>query len=233
MSTKPTHSTLAIAEDARHVLAAAKEDAHDAQFKKRVGSHELSQFEADIAALEAGETARTTRLHAKVAAGAHVADARAQAHDVIEGVREDARIAFDGKGEIQKAFGVGMRVSYDSTPQVKEALRVLIDGAHEHAAEAKAVGLDTHGLHDVEHMIHALEGLDAAHVLTATARHANSTATDSLAHKVEHEAAHLRLIARRAFKKDEAKLARYRSTLPRHEVKPRAKPAQPIAPTTP
>ncbi len=131
------------------------------------------------------------------------------------------------------AFAVGMAVSWDSTAQVKEILHVLLEGAHDHPAEAKKLGLDAHGVHDVEHMLTSLDGLDLAHLAAATARHTNSTTTDSLAHAVTHESAHLRLIARRVWKSDEAKLARYKSTLPRHEVKPRTKPAAPPPPAQP
>jgi hypothetical protein len=233
MSTKPTHSAGEIAADARHVLASAKEDVHDKEFSKRIAKGELASFEHEIESLEGGAGARSPRLHAKVAAGAHVALARSQVHDVIENIREDAKVFFPKNDDILGAFGVGMNVSWDSTPQVKEAIQSLLESAHDHAAEAKKVGLDAHGVHDLEHMKEALDGLDLAQVHASTARHTNTTATESLAHAVAHEAAHLRLVARRVFRSDEAKLARYKSTLPRHEVKPRAKAVPPTPPTPP
>ena len=229
MSTKPVHSVADIAADARHVIAMAKEDVSDKEFGKRVAKGELAAFEHQIEQLETNAGARSPRLHAKVAAGAHVAVARAQAHEVVENVREDAKVFFGKNDDVLGAFAVGMNVSWDSTAQVKEILHVLLEGARDYPTEAKKLGLDTHGVHDVEHMLTALDGLDLAQLAATTARHTNSTATDSLAHAVAHESAHLRLIARRVFKHDDAKLARYKSTLPRHEVKPRAKPA----PTTP
>lgn len=223
MSTSRHHDTASIALDARRVYEAAKEDARDKEFQKRLAPHELEQFAKDIDALEAGDAARTSKLTAKVAAGVHVAEARAAIMHVASDVRDDVKIAFPSDAALQHAFGVGMHASPGSTTEVKALALALLEAAHDHPADAKKVGLDSHGVHDLEHLVHALEGADHAHVQAATNRHATTTATDSVAQAVIREAAHLRLIARRVYKHDDAKLARYKSTLPRHEVKHRAK----------
>lgn len=224
MSTRPKNDPANIAKDARQVLHAAQEDAHHKEFSARVSKHELNAFAHDIEALESGNAARTTRLHAKVAAGVHVAEVRANILHVASDVRDDVKIHFPGEDALAHQFGVGFQESGGSTTEVRELAHTLIDAAHARPDVAKKVGLDAHGIHDLEHMIAAIDAAEHAHVLATTRRHDASTATDSLAHKVQHEAAHLRLIARRVFKTDASKLDRYKSTLPRHEVTPRKKP---------
>lgn len=222
MSTKPTNDVASIALDARRVLEAAREDAHDAEFRKRIGRHELDAFAQDLDALEAGDGARTTRLHAKVAAGAHVAEARASILHVASDVRDDVKLSFPEDAALQHAFGVGLSASASSTAEMRHLGHTLLDAASAHPEAAAKVGLDAHGVRDLEQLLEALDGADHAHVLATTARHDNSTATDSLAHKVAHEAAHLRLVARRVFKRDPSKLDRYKCTLPRRAVVHRA-----------
>jgi hypothetical protein len=231
MTTKPNHDAGAVAEDARNVLSAIRGDLHEKEIAKRLTKHELDGFEQDIAALEAGLGARSTRLHAQVEAGVHVAEARAGILHLGKAIREDIAIAFPTNPALQHAFGVGAHVSPDSTASVKTFALSLLSSAHAHHAEAAKVGLDTHAVHDLEHMIHALDGVHDAHVAAAMNRHDDATATDSLLHKVMHEAAHLRLVARRAFIDDETKRSHYASKLPRHAVEHRPKP--PAASATP
>ncbi len=97
MSTKPVQSAADIAADARHVIAMAKRRRmSDKEFGKRVAKgRALATFEHQIEQLETGAGARGPRLHAKVAAGSHVAAARAQAHEVVENVRDDAKVFFE------------------------------------------------------------------------------------------------------------------------------------------
>ena len=109
----------------------------------------------------------------------------------------------------------------------------VLASAHAHGKQAATLGLDTKGIHHLEDLLHALDGSDLAHVHTASNRHDNSVTTDSLAHAVAAEAAHIRLAARRVFRGDETNLARYARTLPRHEVIPRKHAAAPAATTTP
>jgi hypothetical protein len=214
----------AIARDARRVHTVAQQDAHDHKlFGSYLSRHELDVFDRDIAALEAGDEALTTRLQAKIAAGVHVAEIRASVLHIAQLIREDARVRFASDEAQKSAFGVGQAVSAASTPQVDELARALVLAASKHPEQAKQVGLEPASVHDMERMIVALEGADAAHNDMARSP-STKTATDSLACKVSHEAAHMRLVARRAFRDDDkAKLARYETTLPRQEPTKRAK----------
>jgi hypothetical protein len=215
---------VAIARDARRVHTVAQQDAHDHKlFGSYLSRHELDVFDRDIAALEAGDEALTTRLQAKIAAGVHVAEIRASVLHIAQLICEDARIRFATNEALERAFGVGRKVVAASTPQVDEFARAMLDTAREHPAEAKEVGLDEASAQDMERMICALEGADAAHNDMAKDP-TTSTATESLACKVSHEAAHLRLVARRVFRDDDAaKLSRYETSLPRQEPSSRAK----------
>ncbi len=225
MTTQAKHDTASIALDARRVLEAVRQDAHHKEFSARLTKHEADAFERDIDALEAGDASRTTRHHAQVAAAVHVAEARASIIHLASDIRDDIKIHFSGNTELHHEFSVGMNVSGGSTSEVRALAHVLLDAAHAHPAEAKKVGLDTHGVHDLERLIHALDGADHAHISAATNRHDSTITTLALQHAVLKEAAHLRLIARRVFKDDPKQLARYESTLPRHAITPRKKPA--------
>jgi hypothetical protein len=214
----------AIARDARRVHTVAQQDAHDHKlFGSYLSRHELDVFDRDIAALEAGDEALTTRLQAKIAAGVHVAEIRASVLHISQLISEDARIRFAKDEALSRAFGVGRKVTAASTPQVDEFARAMLDASLQYPAEAKQVGLEDASVQDMERMIVALEGADAAHNDMARDP-TTATATESLACKVSHEAAHLRLVARRVFRDDdEAKLSRYETSLPRQELTTRAK----------
>lgn len=225
MSTRPKHDAAAIATDAKRVLAAAREDVADKDFAKRITKSELDGFEANIVKLESGEGARSTTLHAQVSAGAHVAAARGALFHKIEDVRDDVKIDFPSDKALQHAFGVGAIVHPGTTSSVLHAAHDILAAVEAHPKEAAKIGLDGKGLHHFEDLVHAVDGSELAHVKAATARHDNTTATDSLAHAVAAEAAHVRLVARRVFRTDDKRLHRYDSTLPRHVITPRAKAA--------
>ncbi len=232
MATAPHHDSASIAIDARRILDAGRAALHDAEFKKRVTKHELDGFEADIAKLEGGAGSRSTTLHAQVAAGVHAATARAALIVFFADARDDAKLAFPADKAMQHAFGVGVSPSPGSTTEVRHEAEVLLASAAAHKAEAKEVGLDAHGVHHLEDLVHALDGADLAHVHAATNRHTNATSTNSLAHAVSAEAAHVRLVARRVYRKEPDKLAPFARTLPRKAVTPRNAPPDPT-PTPP
>jgi hypothetical protein len=228
------HDAQSIATDAQRVLAAAQADLSDKRFAKYVKKHELDVFAANIAGLTAGEGARSIKLHAQVAAGVHAAEVRAPIVRLLSDVREEAKLRFPKDVALQHAFGVGTKVNEASTSSVTHAAHQLLAAHEAHPKEAATVGVDAKVVHHLEDVLHALDGADLAHVQAASDRHDASTTTDSLAHLVTSETAHLRLVAHHVFKDDAAKLDRYARTLPRHEVKPRAKVATPppAAPTT-
>jgi hypothetical protein len=235
MTTAPHTDTASITLDARRVVSAARAALRDGDFKKRVSKHEVDAFEANIEKLEAGDGSRSTTLHAQVAAGVHTATARAALISFFVDVRDDAKLEFANDKALQHAFGVGVSASPGSTSEVRHEAEVLLASAAAHKTEAKQVGLDTSGVHHMEDLVHALDGADLAHVHTVTSRHTNATATNSLAHLVSAETAHLRLVARRVYRNDEAKLAPFARTLPRKTVTPRNPPtgSTPPAGTTP
>jgi len=221
MPTKPKNDYRSIAIDARHALGSAREDISDVHFRKHISKRECDQLDANIVALEQSESAATTSLQLQVEAGVHAANARAGAISFLRDTRDDARIAFPNDPALQRAFGFGATPNIGSTSEVRHALDTILAAAHAHPTEAAKIGLDRAGIHLLEDLIHALDGADLAHVHTASARHTNSAHTDSLAHLVAAEAAHIRLAARRVFRNDATRLARYDRTLPRHEVVPR------------
>src|SRR5690349_4130270 len=104
MPTEPRNDARSIAADARRVLDLAREDLANADFKARISKHELDAFEVMIAQLEAGDGARSSTLHSKVAAGVHVAEARAALFSFLADVRDDAKLHFADKN-LQRAFG--------------------------------------------------------------------------------------------------------------------------------
>lgn len=231
MPTRPKNDPRSIAIDARRVLGAARTDLSNAKFVARITRHELDGFEVNIVALEHGEGARSETLHSKVSAGSHVATARGALLTFLHDVRDDAKLSFPADTALLHAFGVGAQPSPGSTAQVRSLADDVHEAAVKHPAEAAAVGLGDEGLHHLEDLIHAVDGTDLAHVQAATGRHTNSTHTDSLAHLVAAEAAHIRLAARRVFRDDEARRAPYARTLPRHEVVSRTRPsAEPTKP---
>jgi hypothetical protein len=230
MTTAPHHDVASICLDARRVLDAGRTALHDADFKKRVSKHELDVFQANIEKLEAGSGARSTSLHSQVAAGVHAATARAALIAFFADVRDDAKLAFPSDKAMQHAFGVGVSPSPGSTSEVRHEADVLLASAAAHKAEAKEVGLDTSGVHHLEDLVHALDGADLAHVHATTSRHSNTTATDSQAHLVSAEAAHLRLVARRVYRGQDGKLTPFARTLPRRAITPRQGDTPPPAP---
>jgi hypothetical protein len=229
MSTRPKNDSASTALDARRVLVLAREDSKNKQFSARVSKHELDVLDTKIAALESGAGARTARLTAQVAAGVQAAEARAAIVDVLQDVRDDAKIAFPDDHVLQHAFGVGTHPSSGSTSSVSHAAHQILAAVVEHPKEAAKIGLDAKGVHHLEELVHALEGSDVAHAKAQNARHDNTTATDALTHDVAASVAHIRLIARRVFRDDQAHLDRYATTLPRHAVVPRAEKATPPA----
>jgi hypothetical protein len=237
MTTQPHHDAASIITDAQHVLAQARQDKNDAEFKKRLSARELERFAQQIEKLAAGEGARTAALQAQVSAGVHAAEARAAIVDMASTVREDAEIQFPGDAPLLHAFGVGLRVSPSSTSQVEELAETLLAAASQHAKEATKVGLDKHGVTLLEHLRDALSAAESAHAQAAIGRHRDSAATRSLLHSVMAEASHVRLIGRRAFRSDPAHADAYASTLPRHTVQHREHdapaPAAPPAPPAP
>jgi hypothetical protein len=233
MTTKPHHDVRSIAIDARRVLDAARSDLADKAFKKYATKSELDGLEANIVGLESGDGARSARLHAQVEAGVHTATARSALYSQLIDLRDDAKIHFADDLALQHAFGVGARFSAASTAEVRHMADVMIEAVHAHPKQAATLGFDAKGLHKLEDLIHAVDGADLAHVHAVTARHTTTTSTDSLAHLVSAEVAHLRLIARRVFRGNEDALSRYDRTLPRREVVPRTKPAAPTTPAAP
>jgi hypothetical protein len=231
MSSRPHHDLRSIALDARRILDAARGDVGKPAFKHYVSKHELDALEVNILALEAGDGARSVRLHALVGAGVHVSKARVALASVLVDVRDDAKILFSGDAALQHAFGVGATITSASTPTLRHVADAFVEAAHAHPKEAAKIGLAAKGLHALEDLIHAVDGADLAHVHAASNRHSETTQTDSLAHLVSAEVAHLRLVAHRVFRGDEEALARYDRTLPRHQVVPRTKATTP-APTT-
>ena len=227
MSTKPKHDTSSIIQDAEHVLAAAKEDEAQKEFRARITKHDLDLFEANLDALKSALGGRSHAALMRVKAGVHAAEARAALVDRLHDVRDDAKLAFPDDVELQHAFGAGAMLRGDSTREVEDLAHAILAAAHANPEAAKKLHLDGHGIHVLEDLLHALEGAELAHVRAASNRHEASTTADSLAHLVAATAAHVRLAARRVFRHDEAKLARYAPTLPRHEVKPRAPVAKP------
>jgi hypothetical protein len=230
MSTRPKNDPASIALDARRVLELAREDSKNKQFAARVSKHELDALDAKIEALESGSGARTARLHAQVAAGVQAAEARAAIVDVLQDVRDDAKISFPSDHALQHAFGVGAHPASGSTSSVLHAAHQILAAVEAHPKEAARIGLDGKGVHHLEELVHALEGSDFAHAKAQNARHDNATSTDALAHYVAAAVAHVRLIARRVFRDDQAHLDRYASALPRHAVVPRAEKATPPSP---
>lgn len=221
MPTRPKNDRRSIAIDARRVLDAAREDLNDTLLRKRVSKHECDVFEANIVALEQHEAGSTTSLQEHVEAGVHAAHARAATVVFLRDTRDDARITFPNDPALQHAFGFGATPDAGSTAAVRHTADTILAAAHAHPTEAAKIGLDRNGIHHLEDLIHALDGADLAHVHTASARHTNTVHTDSLAHLVAAEAAHIRLAARRVFRDDPTRLVRYDRTLPRHEVVPR------------
>jgi hypothetical protein len=226
MTTKPSSDIRSICLDARRILDAAREDLSNDEFKRRITATELDELAANVTSLEAGEGLRSTTLHTKVSAGVHAAKARAAILHLLADVRDDAKILFRDNEGMRHLFGVGAMISGASTREVRHIADTLLAAAASHPDEAAKVGLDANGVHALEDMVHALDGADLAHVHATTARHGNTVHVDSLAHAVSSEVAHLRLIARRVFRRDETRLGRYARTLPRHAVTPRA----PVAP---
>ncbi len=234
MPTKPKHDYRSIAVDARHIHDAALEDLRDPQFKKRVSKHDCDTLSTSINALELAEGGTSSTLHVQVEAGVHAAQARAAVISFLRDVRDDARLAFPGNEALLHAFGVGANPQTSSTASTRHAADALLAAAHAHPTEAAKVGLDKAGVRQLEDVVHALDGADLAHVHTQTARHENSAHTDSLAHAVSAQVAHIRVAARRVFRDDATRLARYETTLPRHEVIPRHPKVTPVpaAPAT-
>jgi hypothetical protein len=222
MTTKPHHDIRSLATDARRVLDAAQADVGDKSFAKYVDKPSLAALLHDVEALEAGVGGRAARHHGQVAAGAHTAQIRANIAGVVEHAREQAHLAFPSDTAMQHAFGVGARLVLSSTNAMADVADGLLASAAAHASEAKKVGLDAHGVHDLEAMLHALHGADLAHVHAETARHTTATTLDSLAHKVSAEVAWIRRAAHFAFAADQTRLDRYAHTLPRHAITPRA-----------
>lgn len=218
MTARPHHDAASILTDGRRLLALAREDVAQADFAARLGAHELDDFASALDALERGDGARSATLHAKVAAGVQAAHARAALLAVLLDVRDDAKIRFGSDAQLQHAFGVGATPNAASTSQVRRLADEVLAAAAAHPSEASQLGLDEHGLHALEDLVHALDGADVAHQAAASNRHTNATALDSLAHRVAAEAAHLRLVARRVFRSDKPRRDRYAPTLPRHEV---------------
>ncbi|HEY1960247.1 MAG TPA: hypothetical protein VGH28_31775 [Polyangiaceae bacterium] len=221
MTTKPHDDVASIALDARRVHDAAVVHQKNKEFSKRLAPHELAKMLADIVALEHGDGARTTTLHERVAAGVHVAEIRAGVLGVARDVKEDAVLAFPKDAAMQHAFGVGVHASPSSTREIRELAESLLAAAAAHPKEGAKIGLDYHGVHDLETMVHALDGADLAHVHAATSRHTNATHVDSLAHVVSAEASRIRRIAHRVLRDEPDALAAFARTLPRHAIAPR------------
>jgi len=222
---RPHFTTATIVLEGNRIALAVEKDLPD--FKTRLASHELEAFKANVGLLAAGEGARTELLAFKVESGVHVAEARARIMHFATNVALDAHIVYKDEPAKQKEFGVGVHTSGGSTTEVRARAELLLAAAAKHPKDAAKVGLDHHGVHSLEELVHALDGADAAHVAATSQRHTETTHTDSLLHAVLAEIAHLRLIARRVFRDDPAKLEAYHSKLPRHEVIHRVVPKPP------
>ena len=221
MPTRPKNDPTSIATDGRHVHQLSNEDAADPNFKKRISAHERTVFGANIDLLAQSDADSKIFLHAQVEAGVHVAHARSRVVAMLKDIRDDAKLGLTDNAEIQHAFGLGANLHPTSTPQVRHLATEALRAAHKHPDAAAKVGLDTHGIHLLEDLIHALDGAELAHAHAISERHSNTVHLDSLAHLVSAEAAHIRLAARRVFREDPVRLARYDRTLPRHAVEHR------------
>jgi hypothetical protein len=236
MSTKPHHTYEAIARDAVRVHAVAVEDLHEREFARHCDRHELEAYRANIAKLETGSAARTHYLDAQLAAGVHVAQSCAALAELCRAVRDAAELEFfaDAKHRdepLARAFGMGHPLDATSLTSVEVFAHALLAAAAAHPRDAAKAHLDRDGLHHLHDLLAAVEGTDIAHGRARAARHDASTALDSLAHLVAAETAHIRFVAKRVFRGNEAKLARYASTLPRHTVAHRTRHAPDPAPT--
>jgi hypothetical protein len=228
MTTKPTHDYESISRDALHLAAVAEEDVHDKAFAEHVDKHEIDVFAANARKLKAGAAAQTNKLHEQVGAGVHVAVALAALATATRAIRNRAELLYLTNDESRdetaaKSFGWGHTLDATSMSSVESLALAQIDAAKADPKKGAKVHLDTKGIHHLEAMLSAVEGTDIAHTKTRTNRHDATTAVQSLAHLVIAEASHLRFVAHRVYAGDESKLARYASTLPRHEVKHRSR----------
>jgi hypothetical protein len=236
------HGYEAIARDADMVLAQARADVHDKSFGAHVDAHELASFGANVEKLKAGAASRTNKLHEQVGAGVHVAETCAALAEVCRAVRDEGELHWlaDAKSRdesLARAFGWGRVLDASSVSSVEGFAHALLEAAKAHPKEAAKVHLDHHGVRHLEELVTSLEGADVAHVQTKANRHDATTALDSLAHLVVAETAHVRFVAKRVFRGDATKLARYASALPRHTPKHRTRhapdPATPPAGVNP
>jgi hypothetical protein len=230
-TTKPHHDIQSIATDAEHLVEQARRDVTDKSFAKIIAKHELDVFRANIEALKSGAGARTEKLASQVAAGLHSASARAVVSEMCHAVHDAADLAFEKDEAMRRRFGYGMKLDESSTSSVEHYAHTLLASAAADPTAAAKVHLDKHGLHALEDALHALEGAEDAHVVAKSNRHDSSTHTDSLAHVVSAEAAHIRFVAKRVFRNDPAHFEKYRSTLPRHSAGHRSRHA--TTPPTP
>ncbi len=230
MTTKPTHDTTSIAQDAIRLVETAREDLTNKAFAKFVSKRELDVLLANAEALARGVGGRTDVLAAQIGAGSHAADVRASLAEACRAIHAEADLVFEKSEPLRRAFGYGIALDESSTASVEHFAHALLASADAHHKEAAEVHLDKHGVHHLEDLLHALVGADVAHVKAKSKRHDHATELDSLAHLVTAGASHVRYVARRVLRHDEKALARYASTLPRHAIKPRSRHAPEPAP---
>jgi hypothetical protein len=229
MATHPKQAQHGIVAEARLVAAMTREHfaafaAADAQRKvKFLPESRLGAFEGAVAELEKAIGGRMVAFTSQMGATWAEGELRTRLYAVLRDVREEVKLGYLGDAAIGYAFGVGVRMSGNSTPRVLSvARRVLASWERpEYREAAMNVGIAHARMEEVRGLTEALGTAQAAQDVMCGAARGQTLVKDEQLAKVRRETVYLRRVARFVFRKQPEVLAAFASTVPRRVARRR------------
>jgi hypothetical protein len=220
-------SYAAIIADARWEYERAVEFKRELLASKRIDERYLQTLAGELATADELLAGVTAIGHERARAASRQAEVAEHLALVLHDIREDFKIAFPDDPLKQKAAGMGLRFDARRPQELLDEAAAVAQMLAAHADDARAAHIDAQHLHDLADFPQALRSAMAEHGTVGADRHDVSAQLAGLVHLLSAQAAHIRLVARRVFKHDPAKLARFASRIPHHAVQHRVKPSEP------
>jgi hypothetical protein len=179
--------------------------------RKFLPESRLLAFEAAIARLRGAIGGRALASTKQLGATDAEAERRSRLYEVIRALREEVKLGLPEDPATGKAFGVGMRMSHNSTPRVLAVAQVMLSswGREEFREPVMRIGVTEARMEEVRELTVGLAKDQAKQDLMCGAARGQTLAKDAQLAKVQQEMVYVRRVARFVFGKEPAVLVEF------------------------
>lgn len=183
--------------------------------RKLLPESRLLAFEAAIAQLEGAIGGRRVASNKQVGATQAEGQRRSRLYDVLRELREEVKLGLPEERGVGRAFGVGTRMSRNSTPRVLRVARgVLASWAQEGFREAvMEIGITGARMASVRVLTEGLEKAQTDQDGMCGVARGKTILKGAQLEKVQREVVYVRRAARFVFRKQPAVLAEFAGTM--------------------